>query len=263
MDGLRELGVLVRRHRSDAGLSGAELARRAGVSQPSVWRVESGRRLSDVAAVERLASALMLDAGAERRLVELAHAAYGASARPRVDSGVSMIAGQVGRYLQAARLVRSFSSAAVPELLRTPGYAAEAGVQDAAGTLDPVPLLADADRSFVFVVTEAALRTWPGAADMREQLGQVLAVAARPNVRLGVVPLDVVVPCLPLHGFTVVDDQAVWVETFTAELTLTHPGDVEAYAKCFTAFEEAAMFGQKAQAAVERAAARWARITSL
>lgn len=263
MDGLRELGVLVRRHRSDAGLSGAELARRAGVSQPSVWRVESGRRLSDVAAVERLASALMLDVGAERRLVELAHAAYGASARLRVDSGVSMIAGQVGRYLQAARLVRSFSSAAVPELLRTPGYAAEAGVQGEAVTADAAPLLADADRSFVFVVTEAALRTWPGMTDMGEQLGQVLAVAERPNVRLGVVPLDVVVPRVPLHGFMVVDDRAVWVETFTSELTLTHPGDVAAYTGCFAAFEKGAVFGQEAQAVVERAAAGWARITSL
>src|SRR6266702_5551120 len=122
MNGLRELGVLVKRHRSDAGLSGAELARRAGVSQPSVWRVESGRRLSVVAAVERLASALMLDASAERRLVELAHADYGASARPRVDSGVSMIAGQVGRYHQAARLVRSFSPAAVPERVGAEPY---------------------------------------------------------------------------------------------------------------------------------------------
>jgi len=261
MDGLRELGVLVKRHRSDAGLSGAELARRAGVSQPSVWRVESGRRLSDVAALERLASALMLDAGAERRLVELAHAAYGASARPRVDSGVSMIAGQVGRYLQAARLVQSFSSAAIPELLRTQGYAAEAGVQSAAGALDPVPLLADADRSFAFVVTEAALRTWPGAADMGEQLGQVVVVAERPNVRLGVVPLDAVVPRVPMHGFTVLDDRAVWLETFTSELTLTHASDVAAYAECFAAFEGAAVFGQRARVLVERAATGWARIT--
>jgi transcriptional regulator with XRE-family HTH domain len=89
MDGLGELGALVRRHRSDVGLSGAELARRAGVSQPSVWRVESGRRLSDVAVVEQIALALTLDPSVERELVELARDAYGASARPRVDSGVS------------------------------------------------------------------------------------------------------------------------------------------------------------------------------
>lgn len=262
MDGLRELGVLVRRHRADAGLSGAELARRAGVSQPSVWRVESGRRLSDVTTVERLASALMLDAGAERHLVELALAAYGTSARPRVDSGVSMIAGQLGRYLQGARMVRSLSSAAIPELLRTPEYAAAASA-DVLGGLDADGLLADAGRSFVFVVTEAALRTWPGTADMGIQLGRVLTVAGRPNVRLGVIPSDVAVPRVPLHGFMVLDERAVWVETLTCELTLTHVGDVAAYAACFAAFGDAAVFGQAARAVVERVAEGWVRISTL
>jgi transcriptional regulator with XRE-family HTH domain len=253
--------VSVRRYRSEAGLSGAELARRAGVSQPSVWRVESGRRLSDVAVVERLASALMLDAGAERRLVELARVAYGASARPRVDSGVSMVAGQFGRYLQGVRVVRSFSSAAVPELLRTPGYAAAAGGWDvAAGGLDVAGLLADVERSFVFVVTEGALRTWPGTADLGGQLERVLAVAGQPNVRLGVVPSGVAVPRAPLHGFMVAGDQAVWVETFTCELTLTHPGDVAAYTACFAAFESVALFGQAARAVITQVAEGWARI---
>jgi transcriptional regulator with XRE-family HTH domain len=263
MDGLGELGALVRRHRSAAGLSGAELARRAGVSQPSVWRVESGRRLSDVAVVERLALALMLDAGAERQLVELAHAAYGASARPRVDSGVSMISGQVGRYLLGARLVRSFSSAAIPELLRTPEYAAAAGARGLGEGLDVARLLAGRERSFEFVVTEAALRTWPGTADLGAQLGRVLAVAGQPNVRFGVVASDAVMPRVPLHGFMVVDDRAVWVETFTAELTLTHPGDVAAYAGCFAEFGQGAVFGEAARAAVERAASGFARIRNL
>jgi transcriptional regulator with XRE-family HTH domain len=260
MDGLGELGALVRRHRSAAGLSGAELARRAGVSQPSVWRVESGRRLSDVAVVERLASALGLESGAERHLIEVAHAAYGATARPRVDSGISMIAGQAGRYLQGARLVRSFSSAAIPELLRTREYAAAARAWGLSDGLDVAALLADQERSFEFVVTEAALHTWPGSADMGDQLDCVLSVAEQSNVRFGVVPLDAVMPRVPLHGFMVLDEQAVWIETFTTELTLTHSGDVAAYAHCFAAFEEAAVFGKAARTAVHRAASGFARI---
>jgi transcriptional regulator with XRE-family HTH domain len=263
MDGLGELGALVRRHRSAAGLSGAELARRAGVSQPSLWRVESGRRLSDVAVVERLASALVLEEVAHRHLVEVARAAYGASARPRVDSGVSMIPGQVDRHLAAARLVRSFSSAAIPELLRTPEYAAAAGSRGLGAVVDVAGLLADRERSFEFVVTEAALRTWPGNADLGAQLGQVLTVAGQRNVRLGVLALDTVMPRAPLHGFMVLDDRAVWVETFMTELTLTHPGDVAAYAGCFAAFEQVAVFGEAARAVVERAAAEFARMKAV
>lgn len=260
MDGLGALGALVRRHRSDAGLSGAELARRAAVSQPSVWRVESGRRLSDVAVVERIASALALDSAVERELVELARAAYGESARPRVDSGVSMIAGQFGRYLATARLVRSFSSAAIPELLRTAGYAAAAGLRDARSGSAADGLLADESRSLVFVLTEAALRTWPGDADMGEQLSRVAALARRPNAGVGVVQSGSPLPRVPLHGFTIADDNAVHVETFTAELTLTNPDDVTAYSGCFAVFEQAAVFGDLAVEAITRAAQDFARL---
>jgi hypothetical protein len=213
-----------------------------------------------VSVVERLARALALDAGTEQRLVDLARNVYGASARQRVDSGVSMIAGQFSRYLVGAQLVRSFSSAALPELLRTPEYARAAGVWNATGDLAVSELLADAQRSFVFVLAEAALRTWPGMGELGEQLGRVAALADRPNVRLGVIPADADMPRVPLHGFTMADDRAVRVETFTAELTLTHPGDVSAYAGCFAAFEEVAVFGEAARAAVGRAAADFARI---
>jgi hypothetical protein len=215
--------------------------------------------LSDVTTVERLASALMLDAGAERHLVELARAAYGTSARPRVDSGVSMIAGQLGRYLQGARMVRSWSSAAIPELLRTPEYAAAASA-DVLGGLDADGLLADAGRSFVFVVTEAALRTWPGTANMADQLGRVLTVAGRPNVRLGIP--STAVP-RPLHGFMVLDERAVWLETFTSELILTHPGTWPRMRPASPRSGTPPCSVIAARAVVERVAEGWVRISTL
>lgn len=261
MDGLGELGALVRRHRSDAGMSGAELARRAGASQPSVWRVESGRRLSDVAVVVGIARALALDSAIERELVDLARAAYGGSARPRVDSGVSMIAGQFGRYLAAAGIVRSFSYGAIPELLRTVDYAAAAGLRNARSGTAVSGVLADQSRSFLFVLTDSVLRTWPGEADMAEQLRQITVLATRPNVSLGVIPPGASLPCVPLHGFTVADEHAVYVETFTTELTFTNADDVAAYLGCFALFERAAVFGDAAHAAVARAADDFARLT--
>jgi transcriptional regulator with XRE-family HTH domain len=261
MDGLSELGALVRRRRSDAGLSGAELARRAGVSQPSVWRVESGRRLSDVTVVERIATGLGLDSAMEQELVELARVAYGASARPRVDSGVSMITGQFGRYLLAAQLVRSFSSAAMPELLRTSGYSAAVGLRDVVSGNEADGLLADESRSLMFVLTDAALRTWPDDVDMSEQLSRLVALAERSNVGISVIRSGTRLPRMPLHGFTIADDEAVHVETFTAELTLTNPDDVAAYSGCFAIFEQAAVFGDAAVVAIARAADDFARMT--
>lgn len=262
MEALRELGGLVRRFRGEAGLSGAELARRAGVPQPSVSRAEAGRRLEDVAVVERLVSALGLDAARAGQLVELARRAYAVPVRSRVDAGVSMVAGQVRRYAAGVRRVRSFSSAVIPALLRTPDYARAAAENRSSGgdLLDLADLLNDETRSFVFVVMEAALRTWPGSVSMGDQLARVSALSGLPNVRLGVVPWRAAFPRLPLHDFTIFDDGAVWVETFTAELTLTHAADVGAYAEAFAAFQRAAMYGDQARAIVTRAAEDIARI---
>lgn len=55
---------------------------------------------------------------------------------------------------------------------------------------------------------------------------------------LGVVP----------HGFAVYGDEAVSVETFTAEVTITDPDDVAAYRDAFAAVERAAVVGDEARA---------------
>jgi len=261
MDGLRELGVLVRRYRSAAGWSGAELARRAGVPQPSVSRAEAGRRLADVAVVERLVSALGLGGETAGPLLELARREYAVPVRVRVDAGVSMAGGQFVRLARSARLVRSFSAAMIPVLLRTADYAAAAGSRGGAGDRDALAgLLEDAGRSFAFVVTEGALRTWPGSVPMADQLARVRALSDRPNVRLGVVPWPVPVPRLPLHDFTVFDAEVAWAETFAAELTVTRAAGVAACVAGFAAFEQVAVYGDAARDVVERAAADFARI---
>ncbi len=263
MEALRELGELVRQFRTEAGLSGAELARRAGVPQPSVSRAEAGRRLENVAVVERLVPALGLDAKTAGRLMELARRAYALPVRSRVDAGVSLVAGQVRRYAVRVRQVRAFSSAVIPAALRTPDYAQAAAENSGSGSegLGLAGLPADERRSFVIVVTEGALRTRPGSVPMGDQLAWVSAVSEWPNVRLGVVPWRVALPRAPLHGFTIFDDDAVWVETFTAELTLTQPADVAAYAEVFAAFEETAVYGDEAREVVAGAAADIAQIT--
>jgi hypothetical protein len=65
---------------------------------------------------------------------------------------------------------------------------------------------------------------------------------------------------VPLHDFTIFDDGAVWVETFTTELTLTHAADIGVYAEAFAAFERTATYGSGARAIVSGAAADIARI---
>src|SRR3954464_14696422 len=68
---LRELGRKVRGLRKDAGLSGAELAERAGVTQPTVSKIETGRMLPSSEVVDRLAGALDIDQAERAELFAL------------------------------------------------------------------------------------------------------------------------------------------------------------------------------------------------
>lgn len=261
MDGLGELGELVRRYRSDAGLSGAELARRAGVPQPSVSRVEAGRRLADVAIVERLVSSLDLSADTAGLLLERARHVYSMPLPARADAGVSVIPGQFLRYAAAARVVRSFASAMVPALLRTSDYYRAARGDNAAGDWQAlIALLDDQSRSFEFVVTEGSLRTWPESVLLTGQLDRVRALAGRPNVRLGVVPWSVALPRMALCDFTIFDDRAAWAETFAAELTVTRADDIAACRAAFELIGGVAVYGDQAHGVIERLRADSVRI---
>jgi transcriptional regulator with XRE-family HTH domain len=246
---LREIGQELRRLRLAAGLSGVGLASRAGVPQPTVSRVETGRRVSDPDVAVRLFLALELEPAEAERLADLVREAYAETAARRVDAGVSYRPGTSIELAREAQTVRAFEAMVVPRLLWTPEYAAELG--DESGR---TAALDDEGRRLVFVVAEAALRTWPGSGDsMLGQLAYLAETSGRHDVRLGVVPGGIV-PRAPLHGFTLYDDVAVTVATFTREMTLTDPDEVRAYAEIFDSFDRAAVFGSRARGLVEKAA---------
>ncbi|WP_018653821.1 Scr1 family TA system antitoxin-like transcriptional regulator [Actinomadura flavalba] len=252
-----EVGRELRRLRTAAGLSGTGLAARAGVPQPTVSRVETGRRISDPEVIGRLFGVLELDAGERERLSALVRDAYALGAGRRVDAGVSFRPEAVGELAREARTVRALATALIPAALRTTGYAAELGASAGGGPGDWGGVLDDPERAFSFVVAEAALRTWPGSgASMAGQLAHLLEMTERDNVRFQVLPglAPLGRARVPLHGFTVFDESAVSVQTFTRELTMAEPDEVRAYLDVFAGMEAAAVDGDNARACVERAA---------
>ncbi|WP_285497030.1 Scr1 family TA system antitoxin-like transcriptional regulator, partial [Actinomadura sp. NBRC 104425] len=253
---LREIGRELRRLRMAAGLSGVGLAARAGVPQPTVSRVELGRRVSGPEVVLRLFGALDLEAVEVERLAGVVRDAYAATVPRRVDAGVSYREGRAVELARDAVVVRAFGALVMPVPLRTAEYVAESGVSSGGEAADWAAVLGGEGRRFTFVLAEGVLRTWPGSgACMAGQLAHVLAVAERPNVRLGVVPGSASRwPRVPLHGFVVYGDAAVTVETFTRELTLTDAAEVRRYAELFDQYERTAVFGADARGFVERAA---------
>ncbi|GAB2524055.1 Scr1 family TA system antitoxin-like transcriptional regulator [Nocardiopsis aegyptia] len=258
---LRELGHSLRAARKRERRSGAALASRAGVSQPTVSRVENGQRVASVQAVERLIAALSFSPEEAERLTSMARDAYAlTSSEKRVDAGVSLVPGVGRKLLTSASVVHGFQDAMVPALLRVPEYATAAG-GGAGSSADWGKVPVDDGKTFRFVVTESALRTWPGSgAFMPAQLAHLLDLAQRPDVTLGVIPWGVGLPVMPPHGFTVCDEAGVLVETFTAEMTLNGPDHVTPYREAFAALEAVAVTGDDFRAVVDGVSADLAKI---
>ncbi|MFG3091646.1 helix-turn-helix domain-containing protein [Streptomyces antibioticus] len=252
---MKVLGVRLRGLRTEAGLTGAVLAQRAGVGQPTVSKVENGRMVPSLDVLGRLTLALDLNASTSREVRDLLAAVEAApDTAPLTDEEVP--AGAVlDQAVRSARLVRSFQCVVLPAMLQSAEYArhvfasAPNSTPDAVGRavaarVERQSLLYEPGRESVFVLTEAVLRTWPGNPSlMLAQFDRLLAVESLSTVRLGVIPWRRAVPVLPRHGFTLCDERAVVVESFRGERVVDDSDEVAAYEETFRRFEETALFG--------------------
>ncbi|MFI7690605.1 helix-turn-helix domain-containing protein [Nonomuraea sp. NPDC049655] len=252
---LRALGDLLRRLRREAGLTGKDLAVRAQVAQPTISRIETGQLLPTPETVERLVAALGLDGAGQAELDALLL---------RLREEVSQLKGGLaGREaansarLRTGRQLACFQAAVIPALLQTAEYArlalavgrdVEAGdvAKAAAVRVEAQAVLFDAGREFSLVLTEGAVRTWPGPPSlMLAQLDRLAQVSTLSHVALGVVPWSVQVPTFPLHGFTIYDGTVSVVESLTGDLTLTDPAELAAHLQTFEAFAGVAVYGDE------------------
>jgi transcriptional regulator with XRE-family HTH domain len=262
---LSDLGRRLRQARTSAGLTGAQLAARSRVTQPTVSKVETGRMLPSGDVLERISDALTLAPAARTELRELlARASRELSRRRGQTRGMAVLYSIVERERGAAR-VRAFQHAMIPALLQTAEYARH--FLGGARWLDPSEaaratavqverqsLLYQPGREFVFVITDAALRSWPGPSGvMQAQLDRLAVLGTLESVRLGVLPVRETAE-FPLHGFTIYDDGPVSVETYTSELVVADEFDVAGYQDVFSAYAAKARYGDRARELIAQAA---------
>jgi hypothetical protein len=89
---------------------------------------------------------------------------------------------------------------------------------------------------------------------MLAQIDRLMSLAMLSNVRLGIIPFDTSYVIAPTHGFSLLDDRLVTVETFTAELNLAQPQEIKMYRKVFDSMALAADYDRKARTHLNRAA---------
>ncbi len=260
-------GALLRLRRA-SGLSGERLARRCGMSQSKVSRIETGRLLPSVVDVEQMLMGMGVDEPTKRELLSLARVANTEyqDVRLSVRRGLHHRQRELAALEQSATEIRHFLPALVTGLLQTPEYMRAAistpvgpGGGDVgkavAAKLERQAVLHDPGKRFSFLLTESAVR-WQlrQPAVMALQLDRLVSLSRLPTVSIGVLPLDRPVPDGAYHTFVTYDQRLVTVELFTGQLLLRDPKDVEHYRALFDFFADRALWADEARAMLQTVA---------
>ncbi|MFI5973950.1 helix-turn-helix domain-containing protein [Streptomyces sp. NPDC051452] len=253
----QELASMLRDLRKRAGLSGVRLAARCNMSQSKVSRIENGKVRPSLVDVEQILRAL----DAEPALVAEVTALTRIANTEWQDSRSLRRKGLHTKQFELAGLeassteFRFFLLSMITGLLATPEYirASLAHVpgdhsRAIAKKLERQEVLYDRSKRFTFILTEQA--AWspflpPDA--MAIQIDRLASLTHLPNVRLGVIPLDMRMPGNPLNTFTIYDERLATAELSTGAMVFRDPRDVRAYLEEFAAYEELALFGEEAR----------------
>jgi transcriptional regulator with XRE-family HTH domain len=271
------LASTLRAARLAAGLAGTEAGRRTGISQSKISKIERGFLLPSSDDVTALCRAYNLSNEERDNLVTLAIGLRDeASAKVIMARGVAETQRRIGNLELSASLIRGFQPTMVIGLLQTAAYMrcvfgtpdthalSDGDVDDAThARTHRQRMLDNTTKQFVFVMTEGALRWQAGSATtMADQIQAIAQAAARPNVRIGIIPWTTPVRVFPRHGFHLYDDDAVMIGTETATATLTGPADIATYIELFHALEDIAAFDDTARDHLTRITADYDRLNN-
>ncbi|KAA9165032.1 helix-turn-helix domain-containing protein [Amycolatopsis acidicola] len=254
---------MLQKLRKAAGLSQARLAHRCHMSQSKVSRIESLKELASVEEVERMVKALEVPDDLADKLVTLARRANVAhvSGRAMAELGLWRAQTEIKHIIELSSVQRSFLPVMVGGLLQTPEYARAAlapmlptsparDVDKAvAARLDQQTVLDDPSREFHVLLTEQAVR-WKriDRSAMARQCAHLADLSTRPNVHLGIVPLNAKVPAAPLNSFHVYDERLVIVELFSGRVDYRDHRDIKYHRELFDFFGSHALNGDRARA---------------
>lgn len=262
------LGGELRRLRTLAGLSGADLGRQLEVSQKTISRIEHGDSLPSLPQVTVWARATGAPADRLAVLTGLLEAAVNevATFRDKLTDGLMAVQLEVRELESSSGTVRNFQTGIIPGLLQTAEYARRvmemANIRNdanlaaaVAARLERQQALHDKSRDFEFLMTEAALRWRPGPPELlAAQLDHIAALATLDTVELGVIPMDAEMHAITRCSFILYEDRSdgqppvVAVETPHASLYAGDAADVELYRDQLALFRQSAIHGAEALA---------------
>ncbi|MEV5717297.1 helix-turn-helix transcriptional regulator [Amycolatopsis mediterranei] len=261
------LGKRLRELRVAAKLTGKELAESLSWVGSKVSKIENGKQTPTDDDIKDWATATNSEDQTASLLaalhnLELQHAEW----QRVLKAGMKSHQLTLSQLDERTKVYRGFENTVIPGLIQTPEYARARFAQVV--MVHRVPndineavkvrmqrqeMLYRPDKRFHFVITEAALRYRLVSRDiMIGQLDRLMAMTSMRNVRLGVIDFKTQYVTDPRHGFWVYDDQLVQFESYSAEINLRQPQEIELYTGIFEHLAAVASYGSEARAIISR-----------
>lgn len=261
------LGKRLRELRQQANLSGRQLAESLSWPPSKVSKLENGRQTPTDEDIRGWTRATNSEGETEALIsslhtLEIQHAEW----QRQLKAGLRPHQNEIAELDAKTRLFRAFESTVIPGLLQTAEYARARFAQGITmfkvrndineavqARVRRQEILYRPDKRFHFILTEAALRLRLCSPEvMLGQLDRLVSLSALPTVKLGIIGFETQYVVAPWHGFWLLDNDRVMVETFSAELNLAQPQEIELYGSIFDSLAAVASYGRPARAIITR-----------
>jgi transcriptional regulator with XRE-family HTH domain len=259
--------------REASGLSGNAFAKRMGVVQSRVWKIEHGDLLPNEEDIRSWVAAAGQSAETADELAVLlgpAHVEYKEWRDAyRKSGGGAQQAAYITLEAQSS-LIGEFQIAMFPGIIQTSEYAREilslpsgpaawgSTPEDIEAMIDnrlrrQEVALYDPRKKVQIVLCEAALRTLVCTpATLVGQLHKLLAVDALPSVEVGIIGIHRRMPVFPTTAFSVRDELIV-IDHLTGEQTIDNTDEVASWLRFFGLLRDAASTGADAHRMIHAA----------
>jgi transcriptional regulator with XRE-family HTH domain len=261
------LGKRLRELRVAAKLSGKELAESLSWVGSKISKIENGKQSPTDDDIRDWARATNSEAQTASLLAALHNLEQQHAEWNRVlKAGMRAHQLTLSQLDEKTKFYRGFENTVIPGLIQTPEYARARFAQvvmvhkvpndineAVKARMQRQEMLYRPDKRFHFVLTEAALRYRLVSADiMLGQLDRLMAISTMRNVKLGIIGFKTQYVTDPRHGFWVYDDHVVQFESYSAEINLRQPQEIELYGGIFEQLAAVASYGAAARAIITR-----------
>lgn len=271
------LGARLRGFRKDAGFdSGRALARALNWQESKVSRLENGRQNASEDDIRAWCGATGQEGHVPDLIATIRHIdELWLEWRRQLQTGAETRQRKSLPVYAKTKVFRIWNPAMVWGTFQTAEYAAEVfqqavrfyefpnDTEAAVGKrLERQRYLYEGERVYNVLLGEQALYSNVGGPDvMKAQLDRLMAVMGLPRVSLGLVPSRAATAIWLGHSFSMFDDKLVLVETYSAELSVTQPREIELYTKAFSLLRQSAVYGETARALILGAIKHFDRIS--